>query len=243
MRAWEFKHLKKEKGLVQGVFGKEFGNVDFKHGERKEVLENRKRICDGLEIKVNELVEMNQVHGSEIRVVKKKTTLKKKTILICDGLVTRKKNLFLMIKTADCYPVVFYEPKKKVVGAVHSGWRGTIEKVFLMGLFKMVNEFGCRVEDVLVGIGPGIGECCFKHKSLVQNKLREWEKYIKIKGSWQSVDLVEFIKDQLIEAGVKKEKIERIKVCTACSGKFFSHYKNKKKKIKDKNFATVIGMK
>ena len=123
---------------------------------------------------------MDQVHGSNIRVLDSKGTrlLENNIVPQTDGLITNQENVFLMIKTADCFPVLFFDPKNKAVGAVHVGWRGAIEKIFLNTLLKMIDQFGSNPKDIVVGIGPGIKACCFKHKNLIQEKQPEWKEYI-----------------------------------------------------------------
>lgn len=244
---FQFKKLIKQKDLIQGVFNKDFGNVSFKYGEKKNILANREKIAKALDIKLKDLYEMNQVHGSEVKILNQRLirSIKKNTLSQTDGLITNKKNTFLMIKTADCFPVIFFDPRKKIVAAVHVGWRGAIEKIFLIGLLKMASFFKSHPEDILVAIGPGIRSCCFKHKKLIQEKLPEWKNYIKKeKDGWKSIDMVSFIKDQLIKAGIKKENLEIMDICTCCSSKgFFSHFRSLKKGQPEARFATIIGMK
>ena len=249
----QFKIFKKYKNLVHGVFPNDFGNVDFRFGHKKQVLENRKKIADVLGFDFKNLWEMEQVHGSEVRILgnpSKKAGRQeirksgKNVIPATDGLITDKKNAFLMIKTADCFPVLMYDPKNKVVGAVHVGWRGAIQKIFLKALLQMIDIYGCQAKNVLVGIGPGIGQCCFKHKKLVQEKLPEWQQYINIgKNNIKSLDIAGFIINQLTEAGIKKQHIEDSNICTSCSNQFYSHFKSLRKRQTEGRFATIIGIK
>lgn len=243
---FQFKKLIKQKDLIHGIFNKDFGNVSFNYGEKKKTLENRKKIAETLNIDIKNLYEMDQVHGSNIGVLDNKSfrVLKNNIFPKTDGLISNQRNTFLMIKTADCFPVIFFDPIKKVVAAIHVGWRGAIEKIFLISLLKMINSFGSQAKNILVGIGPGIGGCCFKHKRLIQEKLPEWKKFIKKeKDSWRSVNIVEFIQNQLINSGVKKENIEVMRTCTCCSQKFFSHFRSLQKGELEGRFATIIGMK
>lgn len=248
---FQFKNLKKQENLIHGVFGKDFGNLSLEYGSKKEVLDNKKRIASSLNINWRQIYSVKQVHGSIVRVLDSKSfrVLENNIIPETDGLITDQKNTFLMIKTADCFPVLMFDPRKKVAAAVHVGWRGAIEKIFLTALLKMINNFNSQAKDILVGIGPGIGPCCFKHKKLIQEKLPEWKKYIKNeKDDWKSVNMSEFIKDQLIEIGVRKENIELTKICTCCSKNYFSHFcslqsKRKQNNGKEGRFATIIGIK
>jgi len=241
-KIYRFKIFNKYNNLISGVFSKNFGNLSLKHGSLKEVNANKKKIAEKLVIDWKRICSVKQHHSSEAMVVKSIKQCEKKPR--ADAMITDKKNIFLMIKTADCFPIVFYDPKNNVVSAIHAGWRGTIEKIFNTVLLKMVLTFNCKPEDILAGIGPGIRECCFKHKALVQEKLPEWKKFIKTdKKGWKSVDLAEFIKHQLIDAGIKKGNIEEMKICTSCDKNFFSHFRSLKTGEKQGRFPTIIGIK
>ena len=241
-----FPKLSRYKNLIQAVSSQEAGNISFTHGQKREVLANRKKICRELGISLKNLYEMDQVHGSNIKVLKKEDIGRFKNNIVpqTDGLVTNQKQVFLMVKTADCFPVLFFDPVKEVIGAAHLGWRGVVGKIFLTVLLAMINNFQSQLTDLLVAIGPGIGACCFRHKNLIQTKLPEWEKFIKEeKNGWQKVDIGQFIKTKLVEAGVKEENIEKLYTCSSCSQYFFSHFSSLRKNKPEARFATIIGMK
>ena len=243
---FQFKKLSKQKDLIHGVFGRDFGNVSFEYGDKKEILSNRKKIAKVLDINMKNIYEMDQVHESNIKMLRYRDIeqLRNNIIPMTDALITDEKNVFLMIKTADCFPVVFFDQVKKVIAAVHVGWRGAIEKIFLVVLLKMIDNLDCRTKDILVGIGPGIGLCCFCHKNLIQRKLPEWEKFVKKeKDGWLSADIKNFIKEQLVQVGIKGKNIETIDICTSCSKDFFSHFRSLQTNKLEGRFATIIGLK
>ena len=78
------------------------------------------------------------------------------------GLMTNSSGKVLCTCYADCVPLLFFDPVKNVIASVHSGWKGTIKLIGQETVFNMVNEYGSKVEDILVGIGPSIGPCCFE---------------------------------------------------------------------------------
>ena len=80
----------------------------------------------------------------------------------CDGLITNEKNLLLCTVEADCVPVYFYDPVKEVIAMVHSGWKGTVQKISEVTIQKMSGEFGCRPENMMVAIGPHICKNCYE---------------------------------------------------------------------------------
>ena len=79
-----------------------------------------------------------------------------------DGLITNEKNLLLCTVEADCVPVYFYDPVKEVIAMVHSGWKGTVQKISEVTIQKMRNTFGCNPEDLKVAIGPHICKDCYE---------------------------------------------------------------------------------
>lgn len=238
----QFKKLPEKKILVHGIFDKTWGNFSLEHGDKNQVLANKKRIARVLHIDWQRIFSLHQIHGSKIKIINQKKKFQKEEE--ADALITNKNGVFLMIKTADCFPVLMFDPKQKVVAAVHVGWRGAMEKIFIIALLKMINKFGSQPADILVAIGSGISSCCFKHKNLVQNKLPEWQPYIKKeKNGFQSLNLLNFIKDQLVEAGVQKNNIESLNICTNCDKRFFSHFRSLQKNEPEGRFASLIGLK
>jgi len=242
---FRFKNLSQVPNLINGVFGKKYGNVSFKLAEKGKVIHNRQKIVGSLGIDLNNLYEMKQVHGSRVVIIDKSLIkkLNNNIILNADGLITKEKNIFLMVKTADCFPVFLHDRQNKIIAAIHIGWRGAVEKVFFTALFKMVNVFHSVLKNILVAIGPGIEKCCFHFKELFQENLPEWNPYIKkINNGFKSINLADFIQDKLIEIGVKKQNIEKANMCTACSSDFFSHFRSRKTDEEKGRFASIIGI-
>jgi YfiH family protein len=240
-KIYQFKIFNKYNNLVNGVFSKSFGNLSLKYDKQKKITANKKNIAKKISIDWKKICSVKQYHSSEVLVIKSAKQCQKE--FRADAMITKKKNVFLMIKTADCFPVLFYDPEKQVIAAIHVGWRGAIEKIFFNALLKMTSSFDCHPADILVGIGPGIRDCCFKHKTLVQEKLPEWKKFIKTdKKGWKSINLAQFIKAQLIEAGIKKKNIELMNSCTSCNNNYYSHYRSLKTSKDQGRFATLIGM-
>jgi len=118
----KFRNLAKQKNLVQGIFDKSFGNVSLLYNSKKEVLANKKKISRELGIDWKSIYSVKQVHGAKIKIIRSKKA--KQEEREADALISNQKNVFLMIKTADCFPVLFFDPIKKIIAAVHVGWRG-----------------------------------------------------------------------------------------------------------------------
>ena len=176
---YEFENLKTLTGIVHGVFTRQGGtstgafdslNVGMKSGdEHTAIAMNRKRIT--LKMGMNPMVFLNQVHGSDIKVVKKEhNDLSEvfepgKELYTADGIVTDMTGVFLVIQVADCQAVMLYDPEKRVVANVHSGWRGSVADIAGKCVDAMVSQFGCRPGDIRAGISPSLGPCCAEFKN------------------------------------------------------------------------------
>jgi polyphenol oxidase len=243
-KVFQFKYLNQFKKLKQAVFSSYFGNIDFRFGSQSSVLANRKNIFKKLNIKDSWVYEVEQVHGSDIQVLTKQSLKNTKGSLFYfkDGLLTSLKNTFLMIRTADCYPVLFFDPAKQAVAIAHAGWKGLVQKIHLNMLFKMQSLYQSRIKDILVFIGPGIGPCCFLKSDPLQINLPDWQKFINKKGGRYRIDLTSFLKNDLKKAGVRKENIFSLNICTSCSQEFFSHVRSRKTGEQQARFASIIGL-
>jgi hypothetical protein len=163
---WQFDHLSKHENILHYISGREGGisqgafeslNLSFSVSDPPEnIRENRRRLADELGIKSGAFIFPHQTHSANIKVVT--TSNEKETDLSdTDGLITSTPNVFISVLTADCVPLIFYDPTKQVLGVVHSGWRGTVKGIAREMIKKLTTEFNCKPSDILVGIGPSIG--------------------------------------------------------------------------------------
>lgn len=149
----------------------------------------------------------------------------------CDGVVTNLPNIPLMTLHADCPPVLLYDPVKKVVGAVHSGWRGTVGKISLEAVKVMQQRYGSRPEDIVAGVGPSIGPCCYQVAEPVLSSVAEAfgpetaKELLTLQADGSHhFDLWQVIYITLLEAGLKPRWIEQGNTCTLChTTDFFSY--------------------
>ena len=91
----------------------------------------------------------------------------------CDGVITNLKGVALTIATADCQNIFIYDPKKEVIANIHSGWKGTLNKILRNAIVKLVDVYRCDVQDLIVCIGPSILKCCFEVDSDVVDLFRK----------------------------------------------------------------------
>lgn len=166
------------------------------------------------------LIFGNQVHKDHLEVV----TIEDKGAIIIktDGLMTKDKGIVLGIKTADCVPILFYEPEEKIIGAVHAGWKGS-----LLGISgKMIRQIcvnGGNSKKIICVLGPHICQKCY---TVPRERARLFEKkYLKN----ECLDLTAINIDQFLREGVRRENIEVLPFCTFHQNdRFFSYRKEGK---------------
>ena len=211
-------------------------NLGASRGDNPDhVRENCRRFLSALGAQEGKLVKANQVHGNTVRVVTSadwREDVCDKASFEADGLMTATPGVTLVISVADCIPVLFYDPVRRVVAAAHAGWRGTAEGVVIRTVEQMEAVYGCDPRDILVAIGPGICQNCFETHEDVPNAMMAAMgtsvlQHIQIKANGKfSVDLKGINASLLEQAGVNPEKIAVCPECTACNTeKYWSHRK------------------
>lgn len=241
-------------GGVTTAYGRHSLNLGFTEADtRQNVLKNRALFLAALgaatDGKLWPLIANRQIHSDLIHVVSSPAQEK----LTGDGLITGRPGIALAILTADCFPVILVDKRRKVVGVFHAGWRGTQQRIVEKGLGIMRREFGSRPEDVSAAIGPGIQECCYEvgdelkeqfesqfpygrelfHEVQESHLLRKKYPLLFMNqrppGHGDSciklhLDLREANRRQLLQAGMPERRIWASTFCTACQReKFFSH--------------------
>ena len=151
-----------------------------------------------------------------------------------DGVITKLKGVALTIATADCQSIILYDKKNEVIGNIHSGWKGTLNKILNNGINLMIKEFSSNVEDIIVCIGPSIMGCCFEvDKDVVDmftNNFDDIEEFIRL-GEFKDgkqkyyIDTIGINKRELINLGILEENIYLSNVCTKCSSDTYYSYR------------------
>ena len=197
---------------------------------KANVIKNLKIVSKKIGIN-KKVVLLKQLHTNKIYFINK---LSKKK-LIGDGLITKTRGIAIGILTADCAPILFFDPIKNIIGAVHSGWKGAYKKIGK----KMINSFkkrGSRLNDIYAVIGPCISKNNYEIKKDFKIKfLRQSiknKKHFKIVKNKIYFDLKGYIFKQLKNAGINN--IETIRKDTFNpKNNFFSARRSLKKKIND----------
>lgn len=250
--------IKKENGIEYMQFNKllELGikhaytfksdGVNFR-SSAKEQDESYKKIFKCIGLDINTKVKPNQHHTSNVRCIEKVMNLDE--LENVDGLITDKKNLALTTTNADCILFFMYDPIKKVIANVHSGWKGTFQKIAEKTIIKMINNYGCNPEDILIFINPSIRKCHFEVDEDVKELCKEIFGFTKkinefiIKGEIKEgaqkyyIDTIKINKILFKDLGIKEENIIDCEICSVCNKEKVHSYRSEGKDFK---LATAI---
>jgi YfiH family protein len=238
-----FAQLAAVPGVVHGISSRRGGvsqgrceslNVSYSVGDRTEnVDENIERLARAVGAERQQMFAAYQVHGRAVTRVDAETPARPR----CDVLITDSAERTLMLRFADCTPVLLADTKRPAVAAVHAGWRGSAVRAAAAAVSAMVEAFGSRPSDLVAGIGPAIGPCCYAVGPDVVDAFSD-RPWLFRDGK---LDLWAANREALIEAGVPAERIELSGICTQCAqDQFFSHRANGGQPAG--RFAAVIGL-
>ena len=151
-------------GVIAGYYASM--NLSFDRGDRKEaVAENFRRIGEALGVRCEDMVISRQTHTTNVRIVtnadRGKRITRERDYTDVDGLVTNVPGICLVTSYADCVPLFFVDPVKKVIGLSHSGWRGTVGKIGRKTVELMHERFGSDPADILAAVGPSVCMDCY----------------------------------------------------------------------------------
>ena len=190
------------------------------------------RLLDREQVQKNyEPVFLHQVHGDRVLQVAPDGSVRKGE---GDGLTTKTVNQFVAVSTADCVPILLFDPVKKAVAALHAGWRGSALNISGKGVRNLVLNCGSDPKDLIAGIGPSIGPCCFEVSldvaSVFGKKTSYGEDVLQKKreGKWR-LDLPGLNSLQLMSAGIPPDQIQAAGLCTSCLPNLFTSFRRDKK--------------
>lgn len=200
------------------------------------IQRHRRELAEVVGFNIDCLVTGQQVHSAHIGVVtwkdKGRGAIDKESRLPeTDALITDEEEICLMVLSADCVPIILYDPVCRVMAAIHAGWRGTVARIVVDTVQMMQAKFQCLPENILAGIGPSIGKCCFEVGAEVAQAfgsiflLTENIIYESKKPGKYFIDLWEANRRQLLEVGVRDEHIEVAGMCTVCNPDHFFSYR------------------
>jgi YfiH family protein len=207
-------------------------NLAFHVGDDAEdVIKNHHLLAQELGYDTSRLVHMRQIHSDKVVIVEPDTD-NFENPPECDALITDKPGVPLMVMTADCTPVLLFDPVQNVIAVAHAGRAGALKGIVPKTIEQMQLSFACRRQDILVVLGPSIHSCCYEvGEELAQEVTDAGFGYAVVKRNERFyLEVNAIIKRQLDEIGIKKENREDLGICNACeNGTFFSYRADRQK--------------
>lgn len=216
-----------------GVSEGRLANLNFgvNVGDRNEHLaRNRQLLASAFDLPGDEIVTVTQVHGDRILVIAESLQDRRTSApLEYDGIITGEPGIPVGIKTADCAPLLLADRRRRVVGAVHAGWKGTALGIAAKAARVFMETFSSAPGDIVAFIGPAIGPCCYEVDEAVFHRFEHTGEGPTLftdgreEGKWM-LDLSAANRFQLEGAGIPRENILSADICTSCRhDTFFSH--------------------
>ena len=245
----QFKRLLDFPNLKHGYTLRKNGINIYAKNNEQDMIESYKKVAKMLNFDYKNIVKPHQTHTDKIEIV---NSANEKFDEV-DGLITNKKNIFLCTTSADCISLMFYDPSKKFIANVHSGWRGTLKQIGRKAVEKMISVYSSNPRDIICCIGPCIKKCHFEVDEDVMSKFQNEFEYtgriteIIAKGrkveekQKYNIDTTLINKLILQEAGLLPENIIDSDICTVCHSDSFHSYRADKEES-GRNGA-FIGMK
>ena len=207
----KFDKFMKFPDLIHGFSTRVFGDMRPSHESSTESLG---KFSKALGVPMGRIVRMRQVHGNAVRWIRGKDGGNK--IEETDGLLSSDPDVFLSVVTADCIPILLYDPVRQVVSAVHAGWRGVYKEIVEQAIDEMVKN-GSDPKDIIAGMGPSVRVCCYdvgeEHAKMFTTKFPKWSSVVKREGKF-FLDLPLLAKCQLRSLGIPDTNIEDGGICT-----------------------------
>jgi YfiH family protein len=249
---YRFERLAKEPSLVHAVSKKKseeacFFSLALHTGEDQEkIVANRKKLAEQLAEEENFVfVTANQTHSDHVEIIDQRKMQgwekPESAVEDCDALVTGRTGIMLTILTADCVPLLLHDPVRRVVAAVHAGWKGTESGIAMKTVEVMKRRFGSEPANILAGIAPAIGRCCYEVGEDVASHFADHPDAWDRKSAKYMLDLPLINKKQLLASGLAEKNVEMSGLCTACEVEEFFSYR--KEKGCSGRFMSMIGMK
>jgi len=216
MAAVSYRFFTRHGGASTGRFGSL--NISYGTGDEPEnIVRNRAVIKEAMG--VERLVSAAQVHDRDIYVDDGEDAADLE-VDGYDGLITDRPGTGLMIQQADCQAVLLYDEEHRAVGAVHSGWRGSVANIIEAVVARMEDCYGSRPSALRAWVSPSLGPCCAE---FVNYRTELPASFCRFQAGANHFDFWRISEDQLIQVGLKAEAVHLPDTCTCCSEDYFSY--------------------
>jgi len=225
VHAFSPRSFEREKGVYEELL---LGRLD----DPRSSSHHRQLLLENLNIGSKELFFVKQVHGDRVFVLEDpQKSAGQVELEEADALITHLTEKPIAVLTADCVPVILYDPDKHVAGVIHAGRKGTQLNIVSKTISMLSRVYGSRPHDVVMALGPAIGGCCYEVEDSCIAPFREnypgWEDFVSAKS--QNKFMLDLLKANVMDgtrAGISKENIHRSGECTSCNNdQWFSYRK------------------
>jgi polyphenol oxidase len=228
----QFESLAHEAGLIHCVTTKPQNMAPHRGVGCEEAIRWRHEVCRIFGVSFDRLTSPSQVHGPDVLRVEEGDIGcgrdgRGSAVANVDGLLTDSPGVPLILMSADCPLVWMYDRQRRVVGAVHASWKGTVAGAAGHLVRRMQAEFGSDPASLLAAICPSAGPCCYEVgrevQRLARTRLDHADSFFVTRGGGLYFDLWAVNRQQLVGAGVQSDHIDVAGLCTICDPRFWSH--------------------
>lgn len=229
---------------IKNAYNLNYGDWNFRHSKLEEEQASYDKLCGYVGLDSSLVSKPFQRHTDKVLTIE--VAQKGEEIGEVDGLITNKKNIVLATTNADCILYLLFDKEKRVIGNIHSGWRGSYQRIIENGIKLMIKKYESNPKDIIVCICPSIRKCCFEVdvdvKNMFANKfsfLPNIDKYIltgKREGKYY-IDTVGINNELLKNMGILEENIYDSNICSVCNSDLIHSFRAEGKDFK---LATAI---
>jgi len=226
-------------GGVSSSYFSTLNSSIFKQDDKKNVFRNLDIVCSAIGIDYKRLVSTYQTHSDEVYVVEEndigRGISREGEAILADALITNVRRVPMITYYADCVPIYLVDTVNKAVGLVHSGWKGTLQKIVEKTLAKMKENYSTDPANCLAAIGPSLEKDCFEVDYDVAEQFilmfgKDNNSITYKENGKYHIDLWKINTDMLINVGVKEDNITVCELCTKCNEELFFSYRRDKGK-------------
>lgn len=212
-------------GLSKAPF--DTNNLAFHVGDDAgDVVKNHRLLADALGYDYTKLIHMRQIHSDNVVIVDPKVHDFAHPPE-CDALITDLPGIPLMVMTADCTPVLFFDPVQNVIAVAHAGRAGAIKGIVPKTIEKMCTHYGSQKDNIVVVLGPSIGGCCYEVGETIGREMLASPNAFAViqKDGKYFLEVNAIIHNQLKESGIPKAHIDDLNICNACENETYFSYR------------------
>ncbi len=228
----KFERLSRVAGFVHAIASKPHNYAPHRGAGREYAVEARRRVCEILGVPFERLTSPEQVQAAEVVRIEPNDwgcgrDGRGSALKYVDGLLCDTPDVPLILMSADCPLICVYDPARPAIGTVHAGWQGTVAGAAENLINQMRRAFGSAPADLIAGISPAAGPCCYEVgpevRRIAATRLPDADEVVAVRNGKLTFDLWNANRNQLLRAGLLAENVELAGLCSICTPNFWSH--------------------